>query len=88
MKSIDFNIHKQKQLDQDNLRENSRWVNYDYAVQDKVYVKPDWIYRKMDYQKKGPYTITQVHTNSTVRINRGNVNDRINIRRLEPNFEE
>ena len=81
-------LRKQKQVDRDNLRENSRRVNYDYAEQDKVYVKPDGIYRKLDYQKKGPYTITQVHANGTVRIDRGNVSERINIRRLEPYFEE
>jgi hypothetical protein len=85
-------LHKQKQVDQDNLRENSRRVNYDYTEQDKVYIKPDGIYRKLDYKKKGPYTspITQVHTNSTVQIDRGNANERggVNIRRLEPYFED
>jgi len=83
-------LHKQKHVDRDNLRENSRRVNYDYTEQDKVYIKPDGIYRKLDYKKKCPYTspITQVHTNSTVQIDRGYANERVNIRRLQPYFEE
>jgi len=81
-------LRKQKQVDRDNLRENARRITHDYAEQDKVYVTPDGINRKLDYRKKGPYTITQIYTNGTVRIQQGNVNARINIRRLEPYFEE
>ena len=34
----------------------------------------------------GPFRITDVYTNGTVRIQRNNVNERINIQRLEPVF--
>ena len=82
-------LHKQKQVDRDNLRENARRITHDYTEQDKVYVPCDGINRKLDYRKKkGPYTITQIYTNGTVWIQQGNVNARINIRRLEPYFEE
>ena len=35
----------------------------------------------------GPYVVTSVSTNGTVRIQRGSVNERINIRRLTPFFD-
>ena len=38
--------------------------------------------------KKGPYLITEVYTNGNVHIQKGIVNERINIRRLEPFFED
>ena len=80
---------KQKQVDRDNLRKSARQISYYYAEQDKVYVTPDGINQKLNYCKKGPYTITHINTNSTVRIQQGNVNARIlNIRRLEPYIEE
>ena len=77
---------KQAQVDRDNLRENANRVSHDYAIGDQVYVKIDGIKRKLDNKKRGPYRITQIHTNGTVRIQKGNVNERINIRRLEPHF--
>ena len=36
----------------------------------------------------GPYPITEVYTNGTVRIQKGIVNERVNIRRLTPHFGE
>ena len=41
----------------------------------------------MNCPKKRPFEITDVFTNGTVRIQRGHVNERINIRRIEPHFE-
>ena len=74
-------------MDKANLRENNKRIDYDYQIDDKVYVIKDGIYRKLDTPKLGPFSITDVFTNGTVRIQRGNVNERINIRRLEPHFE-
>ena len=79
---------KQTQVDRDNLRENAKRISYDYAVGDRVFVKNKGVQRKLDPIKHGPYTITEVHTNGTVRIQRQNFTERINIRRLEPFFEE
>ena len=40
---------------------------------------------KLGLHKKGPYKVTQVHTNGSVTIKlRPGVTERINIRRLEP----
>lgn len=83
----ELSIKKQALVDKANLRENQKRVDYDYQVDNKVYIIKDGIYRKLDAPKLGPFRITDVYTNGTVRIQRGNVNERINIRRLEPHFE-
>ena len=77
---------RQQQINKDNMRENSKRVHHDYAVEDKVYIIRDGIYRKLEAPHLGPYPITQVYSNGTVRIQRGVVNERINIRRLTPHF--
>ena len=53
----------------------------------RVLIKRDGILRKLEDRYDGPYTITQVFTNGTVRVKHGTVNERINIRRLAPYFE-
>ena len=80
-------MKKQALVDKANLRENSTQVDYDYQIDDKVYVIKDGIYRKLEAPKLGQFVIMDVYTNGTVRIQRGNVNEQINIRRLEPHFE-
>ena len=77
---------KQQSVDQANRRENSRRVDHDYSVGDQVYITRTDIHRKLDGPKTGPYPITDVYTNGTVRIQRGAINERINIRRIEPHF--
>ena len=83
----DLSIKKQTLVDKANLRENSKRVDHDYQVDDHVYIVNDGIHRKLDTPKLGPFPITDIYTNGTVRIQRGAVNERINIRRLEPHFE-
>ena len=39
---------------------------------------------KLNQPTKGPYTITRVHKNGTVEIDRGHFLETINIRRLKP----
>ena len=82
-----LSIRKQKLVDAANLRENQNRIDFDYQNGQKVYVINNDIKRKLESPKKGPYLITNIYTNGTVRIQRGNVNERINIRRLEPHFE-
>jgi hypothetical protein len=38
----------------------------------------------MDKPTRGPFTITKVHDNGTVTIDRGNFHETINIRRIKP----
>ena len=78
---------RQQQINQDNARENSKRIQHDYAVGDNVYIIKDGIYRKLEDPHMGPFPITQIYANGTVRIQRGAVNERVNIRRLTPHFE-
>ena len=82
----ELSIRKQNLVDKANLRKNRNRVDYDYQINDEVYIKREGIFRKLDNPKLGPFQITDIHTNGTVRIQRGPVNERINIRRLEPHF--
>ncbi len=81
-------IGKRRQLlvNQDCEKKNSRRIDFDYAVGQKVLLKKDGILRKAEDKNDGPYIITQVHTNGTVRIQRGTISERLNIRRLSPYF--
>ena len=79
---------KQQIINYNNKRENNKRVPHDYKVGDFVYIIKDGVYRKLEGDKLGPFPITQVFTNGTVRIQRDLVNERINIRRLTPHFGE
>ena len=66
--------------------DKSRLINY--AVGDKVLLRQEGgISRKAQDKYIGPYTVTQVHTNGTIRIQRGTLTERLNIRRVTPYFE-
>ena len=75
---------KQKEIIKNNNSENKRRVDHDYAVNDNVLIYKDGIFRKLDRPFLGPFKIIQIYTNGTVRIQRGIVDERINIRRLTP----
>ncbi len=48
--------------------ENSKRINYDYKVGDKVLIVKEGILRKAESRYgKEPWTITTVHTNGTIR---------------------
>ena len=61
---------KQQQIDIDNLRGKAIQVTHDYEISDQVYAEMTGIYRKLDYNKQGPYIITELFTNVTVRFQR------------------
>ena len=69
-----------------NVRENSRQVAHDYAIGDQVYAEMTGIYRKLDYNKQGPYIITELFTNGTVQVQQVQANEQINIIWLKHNF--
>ena len=76
---------RQLLTDRGNQRENAKRIDYDYKVGDKVLVMNEGILRKAEsaYGKE-PWTITTVHTNGTIRIQRGTKTERLSIRRVEP----
>ena len=51
---------KQRQLYIDNVQEKGIQVMYYYAIGNLVNVETTGIYRKLDYNKQGPYRIKQV----------------------------
>ena len=63
-------------------------MDFDYKVGQKVLVIKGGILRKAEDPHDGPYKITEVFTNGTVRIQRGTINEKLNIRRLLPYFEQ
>jgi hypothetical protein len=71
-----------------NRRENASIINHDYKVGDKVLLKkPGKYLRKLESPRTGSHTVTAIYTNGTLHIQKGNVNERVNIRRLFPYFE-
>ena len=79
---------KQRKVDIINVRENAKRVTHDCAIDNQVYVDMTGIYRKIDYRKQGPYIITEVFKNGTVRVQHVQGNGRIKIRRLKTDFVE
>ena len=59
---------KKRQVDIDNVRENARQVTHDYSRGGQVYVEMTGVYRKLNYKIHGPYKITEVFTNGTIRL--------------------
>ena len=41
----------------------------------------------LENPRAGPYDVTAVHANGTIRIQRGSINQRVNLRRVTPYFE-
>ena len=81
-------LRRQARIIKDNKRHNKDRIDFDYTVGQKVLLRQDGINRKAAEKFTGPYEITQVHTNGTVRIQRGTVSERLNIRRIKPFFEK
>lgn len=79
---------RQVKIDDNLRRENNTRRNYDYQIGGQVYEitrKLNAITNKLQSLYRGPYLITQVHTNGTLTIQRTpTLTDRVNIRRLRP----
>jgi hypothetical protein len=79
---------RQKEMAPNNKRENATVINHDYKVGDKVLLKkPGKHLKKLEAPRTGPYTVTAIYTNGTLRIQKGNVNERVKIRSFFPYFE-
>ena len=79
--------YRQCQTDRNTRHENKTCVNWDDKVGNKVLVHKDGILHKTESKYDGdPWTITSVHTNGTIRVQRGITSDYLNIRRVTPYF--
>jgi hypothetical protein len=75
-------------MGRNNRRENSFRITHDYKVGDKLLLKkPGNHLRKLEAPRTGPRIVSAIYTNGTLRIQKGKVNERVNIRRLFPYFE-
>ncbi len=80
--------YRQCQTDLITKCENRTHKTWDYKVGDKVLLWKDGILRKSEsHYECDPWTITSVHTNGTIRVQRGTKSERLNIRRVTPYFE-
>ncbi len=80
--------HRQRLTDRNTDRENDGRIDYDYKVGQKILVWNKGILRKaQSIWQNDPWTITTVHTNGTIMVQRGNKLERLNIRRVKL-FEE
>ena len=79
---------KQRMINLNNARENIKRRDYTYTVGQQVYVRLDPNRKHGEDFFKGPYTVTQVNDNGTVKLtkatNNGAVSQTWNIRNIEP----
>jgi transposase InsO family protein len=75
---------RQKEINRNNIRENSKRIPHHYKIGDLVVKKRPGILPKLGRKRDGPYEVIAVYNNGTVRIQLGPVNERLNIRRLDP----
>jgi hypothetical protein len=80
--------HRQRLTDLNTAHKNEGRIDYDYKVGQKILVRNEGILRKaQSIWQNDPWTITTVHTNGTITVQRGNKLERLNIRRVKP-FQE
>eukprot|EP00804_Cyclotella_cryptica_P018766 CCRYP_007247-RA/>CCRYP_007247-RA protein AED:0.25 eAED:0.21 QI:0/-1/0/1/-1/0/1/0/99 len=73
--------------DQNTARENCSHRDWDYKFGDQVLLVKDGIVCKGEsLYESDPWTITTVHTNGSIRIQRGTKLERLYIRRVTPFF--
>ena len=80
------NVKKRKQemIHKNIERENSKRIKHAYFVGDKILILADHNKAKFDPEYKGPFTITKVYNNGTVRYTDGTISDVVNIRQITP----
>ena len=74
---------KQKLINPNNQKQNSKRIPYQYKVGEKVLLQIG-TENKYETPFSGPHHITEVNDNGTVKIQKGAVTDIVNIRRLSP----
>ena len=75
---------KQKRIVENNKRENAKRIPHNYQVGDQIMVKNDPNRKFGTNAYSGPYRVTSVNDNGTLRYQRGRISDTINIRNVSP----
>ena len=77
---------KKMQINHNNMRENMQQNNHQYKVGEKIVVKRKKN-SKHELECMGPFPITLINDNYTVRFQKGIINDATNIFRIKPCFD-
>ena len=77
---------KQLRINHNNNRENMWRNNHQYKGGENILVKRKKN-SKHELEFMGPFPITQINDNGTVRFQKGIINDATNIRRIKPFFD-
>ena len=78
---------RRRQQIKDNEKENKGRTNHEYTVGENVVILTRTNERTgklLDFKHEGPYCITKIYNNGTVKIQRNNFEEIINIRRIKP----
>ena len=75
---------KQQLIKQNNKRENSKRIPHQYRIGDEVLIKQDQNSKFGTNPYKGPFLITEVRNNGTVRVREGISEDTYNVRMITP----
>ncbi len=77
--------HRQRLTDCNTDHENKGRIDYDYKIGQKILVRNEGILCKaQSIWQNDPWTITTVHMNGTIMVQRGNKVERLNIWRVKP----
>jgi hypothetical protein len=74
---------KQRLINENNKKENQKQIDYDCAVGELI-MKIKAVALKMEQPREGPFEIIRVHANGTVRMQKGPVEERLNMRQIKP----
>jgi hypothetical protein len=75
---------KQDIINKSNQKEKKTQIPYEYRVGDQLLLETPGILRKLSTHRTGPYPVTNVYQNDTIRIQIGFVSEGVNIHRITP----
>ena len=79
----DIRKRKQSIINKNNIQENKKRRQYQYSAGDKVLVEARITDKYSEPIWNGPYLVTKVHDNGTLRLQHGVVSETVNIRRIK-----
>ena len=86
----DWNLirqRKQEMIRRNNIKENSKRIDHEYHVGDKVLLRNDDLSKFQTDPWEEPYKISEVKSNGNVRVDKGSTIEPINVRLMKPYIE-
>jgi hypothetical protein len=77
-------MRKQDSITMYNQKETKVWIPHEYKIGDQVLLETPGILLKLSTPCTGPYPVANVYKNGTIRIQKGIVSERLNIRVITP----